>query len=101
MEQTDTQVKFAPGPWKKGGMAAGGISVRSVTTGSRVALAFTEEDADLIAATPALYEALEMTICHGCGNRIGWTGAVKGRDWKTCHSCAGARAALALAEGAA
>jgi hypothetical protein len=60
-----------------------------------------ERDARL-AERDRLREALEMTICHGCSNRIGFTGegfVRDGNEWRKCPNCRKARAALSGKEG--
>lgn len=43
----------------------------------------------------ALKKALEAMICFRCENRIGYVGpTTEYGDWRSCSSCAGARAAL-------
>ena len=52
---------------------------------------------ELFAERDRLREALEMTICHGCSNRIGFTGEEfvrDGNEWRKCPNCRKARAAL-------
>lgn len=54
------------------------------------------ERAALQKANAGLVEALESTVCRRCENRIGYTGATtEYGDWRSCASCAAARAALA------
>jgi hypothetical protein len=51
-----------------------------------------------------LLETLKATICHGCGNRIGWNKFTAEdrregrRDWRKCGSCKRARAIIKRAE---
>lgn len=47
-----------------------------------------------------LVEALEGMVCNRCENRIGYTGpTTQYGDWRSCSSCAAARAALSKTKG--
>lgn len=52
-----------------------------------------------LAQRNALHEALSAIICHRCENRVGYQGSTtKYGDWRSCASCAPARAVLKLVE---
>jgi hypothetical protein len=59
-----------------------------------IVAAVNERD-QLLSEVAALRRALEMIVCHGCKNRIGWNETpTKYGDWTKCSSCKQARALL-------
>jgi len=81
--------EHTPGPWESPGTDGGARVVCATIRGKRrtVAHVYGDADARLIAAAPAMLEALRMVVAHG--------GALTGEDWTTI--CA----AIATAEGGA